>query len=164
MPIQRHAVLPLVAVWTALSGMACSSSGRPSSSTDAGADGGSGDGSDAGGSSGSSGGSGSSSGSGSGSGGGACGLALFPPDFPSSCQTVADHFCCTQEQACAANADCINLVKCANACPAPRQDSCVNACGPADAATPPGAAELNAIADCSSTAPDGGWPASCDWP
>jgi hypothetical protein len=94
-------------------------------------------------------------------GGGACGLALFPQDYPSSCQTAADQTCCTQEQACGANADCVNLVKCVNGCPVPRQDSCVSSCGPAGGYT-----ELNALADCSKTQPptyDAG-STSCAWP
>ena len=95
---------------------------------------------------------------------GACGLALFPPDFPPSCQTAMDQACCTQEGACGANADCVHLVACVNACPAPRQDSCVNACGPSDGGAPPGYSELEAIATCSTTQAPTDSGAACAWP
>jgi hypothetical protein len=106
-----------------------------------------------------------SSSSGAGGGGGACGLAFFPSDYPTSCQPALDQICCAQEQACGGNADCANLVKCVNACPPPRQDSCVAACSPADGGTPPGYDLLSAIADCNNASPppDGG-SASCNWP
>src|SRR5580658_6524396 len=162
--IRRHVGIPLVAICAALSG-SCSSSSSPSSSGDAATDAFSGGSSGSSGSSsgsGSSGSSSSSSGSGSTSGG-ACGLALFPPDYPSSCQGVADETCCSQEQACAANAGCAALVSCINACPPPRQDSCTGACGPTDGGTPAGIDQLNAFGACSKAA-DAGWPSSCEWP
>ncbi|MGO9838749.1 MAG: hypothetical protein ACLP1X_31605 [Polyangiaceae bacterium] len=167
--LRRHVAIPLFAICTALGG-ACSSSSTPSSTGDAAADGSSSSssGSSSGsGSSGSSASGSSSSGSGSSSssssGGDACGLAFFPSDYAASCQGVADETCCSQEQACAANAGCVALVACINACPPPRKDSCTDACGPTDGATPPGLDQLNAIADCS-RAPDAGWPSSCQWP
>jgi hypothetical protein len=59
---------------------------------------------------------------------GACGLALYSSGYPSSCQTALDGTCCAEEQACGGNPGCLDVVNCINACPAPRQNSCVNAC------------------------------------
>jgi hypothetical protein len=93
----------------------------------------------------------------------ACGLAFYPPDYPPLCQTNLDDACCSQETACADNAACFDLIDCANACPTPRQDSCVNACANGDAGV---AAEFTALQSCSSAAtPAVGVPAgACDWP
>jgi hypothetical protein len=95
---------------------------------------------------------------------GSCGMVFYGSDYAASCQAALDAACCSQEQACAANADCAKLVACINACPSPRQDACVNACA-ADAGTnPPGYTQLNDIASCTKTPAYQGPPGVCDWP
>jgi len=77
-----------------------------------------------------------------------CELAFFPSDYPTSCQGALDQACCSEEKACAANADCVKLIDCINACPPKRQDACVNACASSGESTP-GYKEFDAIATCS---------------
>ena len=96
---------------------------------------------------------------------GSCGLKFFPGDYATSCQGALDSACCTQERACGANADCVALIACINACPAPRKDACINACAGDAGASAPGYSELNAIADCTKVAPYMDPPGvSCSWP
>lgn len=95
--------------------------------------------------------------------GGACGLALYPADYPASCQVALDAACCSQESLCAADAACAKAVECLKQCAPPRTDACTSACfGAAGGAVP---AAFDALAACSkSTAadPDGG--TECGYP
>jgi hypothetical protein len=45
--------------------------------------------------------------------------------------------------------DCVKLMDCLNACPPPRQESCLDACAGGAGASAPGYTEFNAIATCS---------------
>jgi hypothetical protein len=97
---------------------------------------------------------------------GACGLAFFPADYAPSCQEALDTACCSLEQVCAGHPDCVHLLACINACPAPRTDTCVNSCaGDAGDENTPGYADLNALGQCSKASP-GTTPQgfSCSWP
>ena len=98
--------------------------------------------------------------------GGACGLAFFPADYPASCQQALDSACCSLQEVCASHPDCVHLLACINACPAPRTEACVNKCaGDAGDQNTPGYADLNAVGQCSKASP-GSTPQgfSCAWP
>jgi hypothetical protein len=95
-----------------------------------------------------------------------CGLAFYPGDYDRRCQQALDTACCSQENACAANPDCVKLLACINACPAPRTDACINTCsGDAGDDKTPGYANLDVVARCSK-APPYQEPAGidCSWP
>jgi len=86
-----------------------------------------------------------------------CGLALYPSDYPSTCQGSVDGVCCNEERACARN-DCAVLVACRDACPAPRAATCVQDCDTRYASAN-GFSELFALDNCLASAPAG-----CAWP
>jgi len=94
-----------------------------------------------------------------------CGLVFFPSDYDKGCQGALDSVCCSEEQTCVGNTDCVKLIACINACPAPRQDACVNACAGDAGESAPGVSQLNDIANCTKGAayhdPPG---VSCAWP
>src|SRR5688572_27505195 len=59
----------------------------------------------------------------------ACGVHLYNAEWDPRCQTNLDATCCNEERACAADAECVRLIQCANACPRPRNDACLASCG-----------------------------------
>ncbi len=96
---------------------------------------------------------------------GTCGLTFDwrvrnPPggSTAAECQAGLDQDCCTQEMACAASADCKQMLQCVNACPSPRTDACLMACE-RDA----GQSEFLAVGDCSKNAAPH-LPAACVFP
>lgn len=92
--------------------------------------------------------------------GGGCGLALAWETGGTLCQGWADQNCCQQQQACSNESVCSTFVKCVAACPTPRQDACVNACG----APPP---SLDGFATCTKQVPPAvaaSIPDECRWP
>lgn len=92
-------------------------------------------------------------------GGGACGVVVFGSDYAASCQATLDKSCCEQEKVCAANASCRQLIACFNACPPPRKDACINACG-GSGVSPPGFDAIGACSKSASFDPT----ARCQWP
>ena len=96
---------------------------------------------------------------------GTCGIVFDwrvrnPPggSTPAECQAGLDQDCCSQEMACAANADCKQMLQCMNACPNPKADACLTACQ-RDA----GQSEFLAVGDCSKNAAPH-LPAACAFP
>jgi hypothetical protein len=92
---------------------------------------------------------------------GGCGLAFsWKMDGP-TCQAWLEQNCCTQARACASDSTCSSFVACINACPIPRQDGCITACG----GMPPAA--FNALGACSKQTPPvvaTEIPDQCEWP
>jgi hypothetical protein len=78
-----------------------------------------------------------------------CNLDLYL-DRP-ACQTRIDASCCAEEQACAADPDCVDFVSCLYDCPTPKDEICLNTCGAK--ASPAAQAELTAIGHCSAMHP-----------
>lgn len=107
----------------------------------------------------------SGSGSGDGGNGGvACGMAFTGDKWSAACESWSDTYCCDEQSACAANADCARLVACTNACATPRQDTCTATCQGQVASS--AIDLLNAIGSCSKRTPSDGHdiPSSCEWP
>ena len=103
------------------------------------------------------------SGATSGGPGSACLLAFYSADYDARCQPALDQACCQEEKTCGVNFDCAKLVYCINGCPWPRTDSCINACGNGTP-SPPGYAELTAVANCGKGPGYKNPGASCAWP
>jgi hypothetical protein len=154
--------LPACLVLVSLAACAPSSSG-PSSSSSGGTDGGANQDATVGGAGDSSapsdGPTGGKDAGGPGVDAGPCGMTFYPNDYEPSCQLLLDHYCCDQEKACAADTACTTVIACIDACPTPRQDTCINACGTTEPST------LNALAQCTKQPPytvpagiDCGWP------
>ncbi|AKV01328.1 hypothetical protein AKJ09_07991 [Labilithrix luteola] len=76
-----------------------------------------------------------------------CGIVMYPPDYPASCEADLEQRCCSQLKACSIDPGCVEAVRCLNDCPAPRTNECVLACG--RAAPPESAARLDAGGVCS---------------
>jgi hypothetical protein len=82
-----------------------------------------------------------------------CGVSFYQDQ---TCQAWLDTYCCAQEKAC--DVACRGIIACVARCPIPRTEACVSNCTPA---VPN--AQLNAIADCSKSAPPPQG-AVCVWP
>ncbi len=99
-----------------------------------------------------------------GPGTGGCLLSFYSAEYDPRCQSALDAACCPEEKACGVDSDCYALVRCIDACPAPRQDACVNACGDGTP-NPPGLAHLTGVSECGKSTkyqpPTG---VSCAWP
>jgi hypothetical protein len=92
----------------------------------------------------------------------ACGLTFSWKQDSTTCQRWMDQNCCAQLQACAGNGACSAMVRCVNACPAPRTDECVGTCY----ANSP-AMVLDAVSACSKAVPPAvasSIPSQCEWP
>ncbi|MDB4993840.1 MAG: hypothetical protein JWM74_1272 [Myxococcaceae bacterium] len=89
---------------------------------------------------------------------GACGMALYTKEWEPKCQSVLDGACCNEERACGADAGCVKIIACINACPSPRKDACVNGCATQGEKTP-GYAALDTLAGCTKSKNVG-----CPWP
>ena len=83
-----------------------------------------------------------------------CGLALFTNP---TCQAWLDAHCCAEQRTCVGN--CQVIVACINACPSPRTDTCVSNC-----AASGDIAALDAIGNCSKSAPPPPAGVTCAWP
>jgi len=87
-----------------------------------------------------------------------CGLDFYAPDYAPACQLLLDKYCCDPERACSGDATCVAFVACANACPPPRQDACIAACGAAGS-------KLDALSACTKSPPYTAPPGiDCTWP
>ena len=97
---------------------------------------------------------------------GACGLVFYGTGYPAACQTLLDRACCADERACAGIATCIGFVECEDACPDPKEESCLETCAAMNPAGSPGSAAFEALASCgrSRGTPDSGPAKQCDWP
>jgi hypothetical protein len=142
--IDLHRSFAVIPALTALFFVACGGSGSGSTST-AGGTGGSTETA-----------TGSSTGAGgvmasstTGTGAPMCNLDLYL-DRP-ACQTRIDAVCCAEEQACAADSDCVDFVACLYECPEPKDEICLNTCG--GKAPQPAQDKLTAIGHCSGMHP-----------
>ena len=91
---------------------------------------------------------------------------MYTDAYPATCQAAVDQNCCAAETACGADPGCTAYVTCANACPFPHTDGCLNDCQKTPGVTAEGLVKLNDLASCGkkSPAPEGGASAKCDWP
>lgn len=88
---------------------------------------------------------------------GSCGLSLSFTTDQAACQAWGDQNCCADEQACAQDVSCAAEVTCINACPSPRTETCIEACGDIVPAA------LDTFASCTKSAPPPVG-ATCAWP
>jgi hypothetical protein len=87
-----------------------------------------------------------------------CGVAFSWTKDAATCQGWMERYCCNQTRACSNEMTCSSWVKCINACPVPRQDACIIACG-----TKP--ISLDDVSACTKqTPPAVATPLSCEWP
>jgi hypothetical protein len=91
--------------------------------------------------------------------GGSCGsFNIYTAADPAECEPALDEKCCAQQEKCASEPGCPEIVACVNKCPKPRTDDCVNACKPDPDA--PASAYADQVQVCSFV--EG--PAGCGWP